>query len=95
MGLWDAYPVTPGHALLIPTRHVNTWFDATTEERVALLRGIDAARTAIDTGFGAEGYNIGVNTTAALVWRGRWQTWNEASSQLAPGGFELGIEAVR
>jgi superfamily II DNA or RNA helicase/HKD family nuclease/diadenosine tetraphosphate (Ap4A) HIT family hydrolase len=61
-GLWDAYPVTPGHALLIPVRHVNTWFDATMEERVALLRGIDVARAAIDTGFGAEGYNIGVNS---------------------------------
>jgi superfamily II DNA or RNA helicase/diadenosine tetraphosphate (Ap4A) HIT family hydrolase len=62
LGLWDAYPVTPGHALLIPTRHVDTWFDATMEERIALLRGIDAARAAIDIGFGAEGYNIGINS---------------------------------
>jgi diadenosine tetraphosphate (Ap4A) HIT family hydrolase len=47
LGLWDAYPVTPGHALLIPTRHVDTWFDATMEERIALLRGIDVARAAM------------------------------------------------
>jgi superfamily II DNA or RNA helicase/diadenosine tetraphosphate (Ap4A) HIT family hydrolase/HKD family nuclease len=64
-GLWDAYPVTPGHALLIPTRHVETWFDATLEERLALLRAIDVARAAIDTGFGAEGYNIGINSGAS------------------------------
>jgi superfamily II DNA or RNA helicase/diadenosine tetraphosphate (Ap4A) HIT family hydrolase len=62
LGLWDAYPVTPGHALLIPTRHVKTWFETTMEERIALLRGIDVARAAIDTGFGAEGYNIGINS---------------------------------
>jgi superfamily II DNA or RNA helicase/diadenosine tetraphosphate (Ap4A) HIT family hydrolase/HKD family nuclease len=62
LGLWDAYPVTPGHALLIPTRHVSTWFEATMEERVALLRGIDVARAAIDSGFGADGYNIGINS---------------------------------
>jgi hypothetical protein len=28
VGLWDAFPVSPGHALLTPRRHVAEWFDA-------------------------------------------------------------------
>lgn len=31
-GLWDGFPVSPGHALIVPRRHVATWFDATAEE---------------------------------------------------------------
>ena len=29
VGLWDGFPVAAGHALLVPKRHVATWFDAT------------------------------------------------------------------
>ena len=33
LGIWDAFPVNPGHALLITKRQVASWFDATDEER--------------------------------------------------------------
>ena len=36
LGIWDAFPVSPGHALLLPRRHFLTWFDATAEEQRAL-----------------------------------------------------------
>jgi diadenosine tetraphosphate (Ap4A) HIT family hydrolase len=48
IGIWDGFPVSPGHALLIPRRHVATWFDATIEEQQALVAAIDAAKTAIE-----------------------------------------------
>jgi diadenosine tetraphosphate (Ap4A) HIT family hydrolase len=32
LGLWDAFPVSPGHALLVTRRHVATWFDVTRDE---------------------------------------------------------------
>src|SRR3974377_753020 len=38
MGLWDGFPVTPGHALLVPIRHVKNWFEASVAERAALTR---------------------------------------------------------
>jgi HKD family nuclease/diadenosine tetraphosphate (Ap4A) HIT family hydrolase len=60
-GLWDAHPVTPEHALLIPVRHVKDWFDATIEERTALMRAVDVARVAIESRVRADGYNIGIN----------------------------------
>lgn len=28
VGVWDGFAVSPGHALLVPKRHVETWFDA-------------------------------------------------------------------
>jgi hypothetical protein len=42
LGLWDAYPVSEGHALVITRRHVATWFDASADEQAAVawrLRG--------------------------------------------------------
>jgi superfamily II DNA or RNA helicase/diadenosine tetraphosphate (Ap4A) HIT family hydrolase/HKD family nuclease len=65
IGLWDRFPVTPGHALLIPIRHVATWFEASIEERMALMHAVDAARLAIESNFGADGYNIGINNGEA------------------------------
>jgi len=59
--IWDAYPVTPGHALLIPKRHIPTWFDATTEERHAIFSAVDEAKRTIDRSHQPHGYNIGIN----------------------------------
>lgn len=61
IGLWDRFPVTPGHALLIPIRHISTWFDASSEEQAALVRAINAARFAIESHHAPDGYNIGIN----------------------------------
>jgi diadenosine tetraphosphate (Ap4A) HIT family hydrolase len=65
VGIWDSHPVSPGHALLIPKRHVPTWFEATLEERIELMSAIDCARNAIEKTHTPDGYNIGVNIGAA------------------------------
>ena len=31
----DAYPVSIGHSLVIPKRHLGSWFEASQEERTA------------------------------------------------------------
>ena len=64
-GLWDAFPVSPGHALLIPRRHVATWFDASVEEQRDLTSAIDVARRAILERYTPDGFNIGVNVGEA------------------------------
>lgn len=66
--LWDGYAVSPGHALVVPRRHVATWFEATDEERAALLRGIDIAREEVLAKFREpkpDGFNIGINVGEA------------------------------
>ena len=61
----DAYPVTPGHTLVIPRRHVASFFDATPLEREAMLALLDVAKQQLQAEFGPAGYNIGINDGAA------------------------------
>lgn len=65
IGVWDAFPVSPGHALLVPRRHVATWFDASWQEKAALVEAIDHAKATIETQYSPDGYNIGINAGAA------------------------------
>jgi superfamily II DNA or RNA helicase/HKD family nuclease/diadenosine tetraphosphate (Ap4A) HIT family hydrolase len=65
IGIWDAFPVNPGHALLITRRHIRDWFEASNEERIALTRAVEVARFAIAGSFKADGYNIGINVGEA------------------------------
>jgi superfamily II DNA or RNA helicase/diadenosine tetraphosphate (Ap4A) HIT family hydrolase/HKD family nuclease len=62
--LWDAFPVSPAHALIVLRRHVASWFDATRDEQHELLELVDIARDAIEAKQPADGYNIGVNVGA-------------------------------
>lgn len=63
--LWDAFPVSDGHALVITRRHVATWFDASAEEHAALVRCIEIARREIEKTSQPDGYNIGFNAGEA------------------------------
>jgi diadenosine tetraphosphate (Ap4A) HIT family hydrolase len=63
--LRDAYPVTPGHTLVIPVRHVSSFFDATRAEREAMLALLDLAKQQLQAEFNPAGYNIGINDGAA------------------------------
>jgi diadenosine tetraphosphate (Ap4A) HIT family hydrolase len=58
---FDKYPVNPGHLLILPRRHVATWFEATAEEQMALLALVDAGKQLLDGQFAPSGYNIGIN----------------------------------
>ena len=61
----DVHPLTKGHALVIPRRHVATFFDTTNEERQAMLELLDEAKDMLDRAHQPDGYNIGINNGAA------------------------------
>ncbi len=61
LGLWDHFPASPGHALVIPQRHVASWFEATSEERIELMAAVSDAKAAIERVHQPDGYNLGVN----------------------------------
>ncbi len=65
LGIWDGFPVSLGHALLVPKRHVADWFSATPEEQADLLLGISRAREEIEKLHQPHGYNIGINIDEA------------------------------
>ncbi|MDP2760583.1 MAG: HIT family protein [Sideroxyarcus sp.] len=57
----DSYPASPGHTVVIPRRHVASFFDLTAEEVAACMHLIKEEKKLIDDEFRPEGYNIGVN----------------------------------
>ena len=61
MVIRDGYPVSPGHTLLIPKRHMGSFFDLSAQERGDLLTLLDRAKLVLDTEFQPKGYNIGIN----------------------------------
>ncbi len=63
--LWDVNPVSRGHTLIIPFRHVPSFFDTTPEERAAIMEIVVAHRSRLDTRYNPAGYNLGVNVGQA------------------------------
>lgn len=58
---YDKFPVTRGHLLVIPHRHVADWFETTADERAAVFALADEARALLRDTYGAEGFNLGIN----------------------------------
>lgn len=61
LALWDAFPVSPGHALIIPRRHVSSWTGASPDERRELTNTIAVVRALVEGRHHPAGYNIGFN----------------------------------
>jgi diadenosine tetraphosphate (Ap4A) HIT family hydrolase len=51
----DAYPVTNGHTLVIPRRHISSFFELTVNERQKLLELLDIARAELDVELNPQG----------------------------------------
>jgi diadenosine tetraphosphate (Ap4A) HIT family hydrolase len=63
--IWDAYPVSLGHVLIIPRRHVATWFDASWEEQCEMLEVLRHVHRILDEQYAPTGFNIGLNVGVA------------------------------
>jgi len=61
----DAFPVSRGHTLVIPRRHVPTWFNASPQEQREIWRAIAEIKSALDRDLHPDGYNIGINVGQA------------------------------
>lgn len=65
VAIWDAFPVSPGHALVVSRRHVADLFELSAAEQSALWALLAAVKMEIGAGHAPAGYNIGVNVGAA------------------------------
>jgi ATP adenylyltransferase len=62
IALYDAHPVTPLHALIVPRRHAASYFDLHDPERRAINLLLDQVRANVLAEDGAvEGFNVGMN----------------------------------
>ncbi len=57
----DNYPVSDGHSLLIPKRHVSSLFGLSEEEALDLYRLLLNVRQVLQEQFRPDGFNVGVN----------------------------------
>lgn len=57
----DAFPVSPGHTLIVSNRLIATYFDLTEEERGDLGKMIFKAKEIIEASHAPTGFNIGMN----------------------------------
>jgi diadenosine tetraphosphate (Ap4A) HIT family hydrolase len=63
--LRDAFPVSPGHTLVIARRHVASWFEASNDERQELIRLVGRVKEDLDVSEHPDGYNVGINVGEA------------------------------
>lgn len=62
---YDGFPVNHGHVLVVPKRHVETYFEAGMEELVAIQDLIFRLRDILHRKYNPDGFNIGVNVGTA------------------------------
>lgn len=61
----DAFPVTPGHTLVVPRRHVTEFFDLNDDEQAAVWRLVVVVRANLLETQKPDGFNVGLNAGAA------------------------------
>jgi len=59
--LYDKFPVSKGHALIIPKRHVSDYFELTFKEQAACILMANKLREIIIEKYKPDGFNIGIN----------------------------------
>jgi diadenosine tetraphosphate (Ap4A) HIT family hydrolase len=67
----DGFPVSPGHGLVVPRRHVSDYFDLRPEERAAVWALVGELKAKLDLDRSPAGYNVGINVGPAggqTVW---------------------------
>lgn len=59
--IYDKYPVNNGHALIIPKRHCEDYFDLTFKEQAACMFMLNKVKELVLDRFNPDGFNVGIN----------------------------------
>ena len=65
LAFYDSFPVSEGHVLIVPKRHVANYFDLTQEEIVAMNDLMFRMKSLLDNKLHPDGYNVGINVNEA------------------------------
>ena len=61
VSIYDGFPVTLGHSLIVPKRHIASFFEANREEQLAMLDLLSEMRQILISERSVDGFNIGIN----------------------------------
>ena len=91
LALRDGYPVSRGHSLIVPRRHVGSFGEVSLEEQSAMLAMLQRVRALLDAELRPDGYNIGINDGAAAgqtVMHVQRNSYNRSQSRIcSTSGF--------
>jgi diadenosine tetraphosphate (Ap4A) HIT family hydrolase len=65
IAIMAGYPVSPGHALIVPRRHEPDFFSLTADEQAALMALVNPVREVLAEQFAPDAFNLGVNAGRA------------------------------
>jgi len=63
--VYDTYPVSPGHTLVVPRRHAATIWDLTDAEYAACFALVREAKAALEARYKPDGFTVGANCGVA------------------------------
>jgi diadenosine tetraphosphate (Ap4A) HIT family hydrolase len=58
---YDKYPVSLGHALIVPKRLISNYFDLSIKEQMACWMMVNKVKSLLQNRFNPDGFNIGIN----------------------------------
>ena len=61
VAFYDKFPVSKGHILVIPKRHISNYFELTIHEQRAVWLLVNRCKSIIQKEFNPDGYNVGIN----------------------------------
>ena len=59
--IYDEYPVSKGHTLVISKRHIASYFDLSNDEKHELVEIIDILQRYLSDTYSPDGFNVGFN----------------------------------
>jgi diadenosine tetraphosphate (Ap4A) HIT family hydrolase len=61
VAIYDGFPVSEGHMLIIPKRHIWDYFEIEQGDKEGLWQLVDECKKFLDEQFKPDGYNVGIN----------------------------------
>ena len=65
LAVYDAFPVSPGHVLVLPRRHEPDFFSLGEDEQAAILKLVGELQSLLVSEQHPDGFNVGINVGAA------------------------------
>ena len=60
--IYDGFPVSKGHCLIVPHRVYSDYFESTDEEVIGLQKLVLETKKLLDEKFQPDGFNVGINS---------------------------------